>query len=170
MAKLSFAQAIKNLFSAHKKEDTEFFEAPADALIEGDIGVKNAMEHVDQLETECKEGMLCFKRYPALFNSVDDAKRYLSKFDSVLDMLCSISIEPANYIPFGILITFDDEDHEKRLRNAIETIKNECKNSFSCRNCKLRHSDGDVKLCYILETCPEEWELSDNNSDDRIFK
>ena len=56
MAKLSFAQAIKNLFSAHNKEDTEFFEDLADALIEGDIGAKNAMELVDQLEKECKEG------------------------------------------------------------------------------------------------------------------
>ena len=58
MAKLSFAQAIKNLFSAHKKEDTEFFEDLADALIEGDIGAKNAMELVDQLEKECKEGKI----------------------------------------------------------------------------------------------------------------
>ena len=58
MAKLSFAQAIKNLFSAHKNEDTEFFEDLADALIEGDIGAKNAMELVDQLEKECKEGKI----------------------------------------------------------------------------------------------------------------
>lgn len=58
MAKVSFAQAIKNLFSAHKKEDTEFFEDLADALIEGDIGAKNAMELVDQLEKECKEGKI----------------------------------------------------------------------------------------------------------------
>lgn len=58
MAKVSFAQAIKNLFSSHKKEDTEFFEDLADALIEGDIGAKNAMELVDQLEKECKEGKI----------------------------------------------------------------------------------------------------------------
>lgn len=58
MAKLSFAQAIKNLFSAHNKEDTEFFDDLADALIEGDIGAKNAMELVDQLEKECKEGKI----------------------------------------------------------------------------------------------------------------
>ena len=138
--------------------------------LKGKFVIRDKFTKLLATETECKEGMLCFKRYPALFNSVDDAKRYLSKFDNGLDKLCSISIEPVNYIPLGILITFDDEDHEKRLRNAIETIKNECKNSFSCRNCKLRHSDGDVKLCYILETCPEEWELADNNSDDRIFK
>lgn len=58
MAKLSFAQAIKNLFTAHKKEDSEFFEDLADALIEGDIGAKNAMALVDQLEAECKEGKI----------------------------------------------------------------------------------------------------------------
>ena len=138
--------------------------------LKGKFVIRDKFTKLLVTETECKEGMLCFIRYPALFNSVDDAKRYLSKFDSVLDMLCSISIEPVNDISFGILITFDDEDHEKRLRNAIETIKNECKNSFSCRNCKLRHSDGVVKLCYILETCPEEWELAYNNSDDRLFK
>lgn len=58
MAKLSFAQKIKNLFSSYKQEDEEFFEELADALIEGDIGAKNAMELVEQLEAECKEGKI----------------------------------------------------------------------------------------------------------------
>lgn len=58
MAKISFAQKIKNLFSSHSKEDEEFFEDLADALIEGDIGARNAMELVDQLEAECKDGKI----------------------------------------------------------------------------------------------------------------
>lgn len=58
MAKISFAQKIKNLFSSHKQEDEEFFEELADALIEGDIGAKNSMELVDKVEAECKEGKI----------------------------------------------------------------------------------------------------------------
>lgn len=58
MAKISFAQKIKNLFLSHSKEDEEFFEDLADALIEGDIGARNAMELVDQLEAECKDGKI----------------------------------------------------------------------------------------------------------------
>ena len=50
MAKLSFAQAIKNLFSAHNKEDTEFFEDLADALIEGDLRDKNMISNLDEGE------------------------------------------------------------------------------------------------------------------------
>ena len=55
MAKVSFAQKIKNLFGIHSSRNEEFFEDLADALIEGDIGAKNSMEIVDALEKKCKE-------------------------------------------------------------------------------------------------------------------
>ncbi|MBQ0003114.1 MAG: signal recognition particle-docking protein FtsY [Treponema sp.] len=55
MAKISFAQKIKNLFSSHSKKDDDFFDDLADALIEGDIGAKNAMMIVDELSEICKE-------------------------------------------------------------------------------------------------------------------
>ncbi len=55
MAKISFAQKIKNLFSSHSKADDEFFEDLLDALIEGDIGAKTAMELVDTLQKKCAE-------------------------------------------------------------------------------------------------------------------
>ena len=58
MAKISFAQKIKNLFSSHSSQDEEFFEDLADALIEGDIGAKNSMEIVDTLEKQCKDGKI----------------------------------------------------------------------------------------------------------------
>ncbi|MBQ0162388.1 MAG: signal recognition particle-docking protein FtsY [Treponema sp.] len=55
MAKISFAQKIKNLFSSHSSHDEDFFDDLADALIEGDIGAKNAMMIVDELSALCKE-------------------------------------------------------------------------------------------------------------------
>lgn len=55
MAKISFAQKIKNLFSSHSNHDEDFFDDLADALIEGDIGAKNAMMIVDELSALCKE-------------------------------------------------------------------------------------------------------------------
>lgn len=55
MAKISFAQKIKNLFSSHSNQDEEFFDDLADALIEGDIGAKNALMIVDELSRLCKE-------------------------------------------------------------------------------------------------------------------
>ncbi|WP_318661714.1 signal recognition particle-docking protein FtsY [Treponema sp.] len=58
MAKLSFAQKIKNLFSSHKDRNEDFFEDLLDALIEGDVGAKNSMEIVDLLEQQCREGKI----------------------------------------------------------------------------------------------------------------
>lgn len=58
MAKISFAQKIKNLFSSHNKQDEDFFDDLVDALIEGDIGAKTSMEIVDELQKDCKEGKI----------------------------------------------------------------------------------------------------------------
>ena len=54
MAKLSFSEKLKSLFGGNKKIDESFFEDLTDALIEGDIGAKTAMEIVDALEDKCK--------------------------------------------------------------------------------------------------------------------
>ena len=54
MAKLSFAQKFKNLFSS-KKIDEEFFEDLTDALVEGDMGAKMAYELTERLEKVCRE-------------------------------------------------------------------------------------------------------------------
>ena len=53
MAKMSFAEKIKNLFS--KKVNEEFFEEIEDALIEGDVGAKTAIEFSDKLKLICKK-------------------------------------------------------------------------------------------------------------------
>ena len=55
MAKISFAQKIKSLFSAHSVLNDDFFEDLTDALIEGDVGAKTAFELADKLEAACKE-------------------------------------------------------------------------------------------------------------------
>ncbi|MBP3771597.1 MAG: signal recognition particle-docking protein FtsY [Treponema sp.] len=54
MARLSFAQAFKNLFGS-KKIDADFFDDLTDALVEGDIGAKMAYELTEELEHICRE-------------------------------------------------------------------------------------------------------------------
>lgn len=55
MAKISFAQKIKNLFVGKNSSDDDFFDDLADALIEGDIGAAFAMEIVDSLCETCRK-------------------------------------------------------------------------------------------------------------------
>lgn len=55
MAKLSFARRIAQIFSSRKTVDEEFFEELCDALVEGDVGAKIAMEMTDSLESLCKK-------------------------------------------------------------------------------------------------------------------
>ena len=55
MAKMSFAEKLKNLFGGHKSSDDDFYDDLTDALIEGDIGAKSAVEIVDALQKKCKE-------------------------------------------------------------------------------------------------------------------
>lgn len=58
MAKLSFAQKLKSLLGLYKSESDEFFEDLTDALIEGDLGAKTAVEVVDELQEICREEKL----------------------------------------------------------------------------------------------------------------
>lgn len=53
--KKSFSESLKKLFGFYKAPDNEFFEELADALIEGDIGAKTAMEIEETLRAECKK-------------------------------------------------------------------------------------------------------------------
>lgn len=53
--KLSFAEKIKGLFSGRSAESEGLFDDLADALIEGDVGAKLAMELIDQLEASCRK-------------------------------------------------------------------------------------------------------------------
>lgn len=53
--KLSFAEKIKGLFSGRPAESEGLFDDLADALIEGDVGAKLAMELIDQLEASCRK-------------------------------------------------------------------------------------------------------------------
>ena len=55
MPKTSFAEKLKSLFNIHKSKDDEFFDELTDALIEGDIGAKTAVEIVESLQKKCKE-------------------------------------------------------------------------------------------------------------------
>lgn len=52
MGKISFAQRIKNLFSGSSVNE-EFYDDLTDALIEGDVGAKIAMEIADSVKEAC---------------------------------------------------------------------------------------------------------------------
>lgn len=54
MARIQFAQKIKELFSSKVAIDTDFFESLTDTLVEGDIGAKLAFNLVNELEKTCK--------------------------------------------------------------------------------------------------------------------
>ncbi|MBE6353564.1 signal recognition particle-docking protein FtsY [Treponema sp.] len=54
MSKLSFGQKLKSLFGLYKGAGDDFFEELTDALIEGDLGAKTAVEVVDALEKKCR--------------------------------------------------------------------------------------------------------------------
>lgn len=82
MSKISFAEKIRNLFSK-KIDNSEFFEDLTDALIEGDVGAKNAMQLVDDLESKCKEGKI---------SSPDQITQELCTM--LLDVVKEISLEP----------------------------------------------------------------------------
>lgn len=53
MSKMSFAEKIKNMFGGKRSTESDFYEELTDALIEGDIGAKNAVEITDSLEKKC---------------------------------------------------------------------------------------------------------------------
>lgn len=54
MAKLNFAANLKRLFGNHTKTDNSFFEDLTDSLIEGDIGVKTALDIGENLQKKCR--------------------------------------------------------------------------------------------------------------------
>ena len=53
--KLSFAEKIKGLFAGRSAQNDAFFDDLADALVEGDVGAKLAMELTNQLEASCRK-------------------------------------------------------------------------------------------------------------------
>jgi len=55
MAKFSFVDKIKNLFSSKSKISEDFYDDLTDALVEGDIGAKFAFELTEELRKICKE-------------------------------------------------------------------------------------------------------------------
>lgn len=78
--KLSFAEKLKNLFLSSKAETEDFFEDLTDALIEGDIGVKNAVQIVDELQKKCHENKI--KNQEEIFQNLKSL--ILSQIKSVL--------------------------------------------------------------------------------------
>ena len=55
MAKVSFAQRMRDLFGGRDKDDEALFDDLTDALIEGDVGAKAAVEIADALKVACQK-------------------------------------------------------------------------------------------------------------------
>ena len=51
----NFAQRVKKMFGLYQLPSEEFFEELTEALIEGDISTKIALEVESMLKKECKE-------------------------------------------------------------------------------------------------------------------
>ena len=80
MAKISFSEKIKSLFSG-KKESEEFYEELTDSLIEGDIGAKTAFEISDILEQNCKKNHISGEQAITL-----ELKKILLEYVKSLDL------------------------------------------------------------------------------------
>jgi fused signal recognition particle receptor len=55
MGKMSFAERIRSLFGLHSDTDGQFYDDLCDALIEGDVGAKTAVEITSLLRDECRK-------------------------------------------------------------------------------------------------------------------
>ncbi len=82
MAKLTFAQKFKSILSG-RKFDEDFFDDLTDALVEGDIGAKNAFEISERLQENCKKSGAAGE---------DDVKNELEKI--LLEYLRTSTPEP----------------------------------------------------------------------------
>ena len=85
MAKMSFAQKIKNLFAGKKSSDEDFFDDLADALIEGDVGAALAMQIVDSLCEVCRKEKI---------SSEDEILKKLKGLLLPYVKSCSLAVEP----------------------------------------------------------------------------
>lgn len=71
MAKITFAQKLKNLFSS-SKIDGDFFDELTDLLVEGDVGAKLAFELTEKLEDFCRK------------NKVFEQEKILEELEKIL--------------------------------------------------------------------------------------
>ena len=55
MAKISFAQRLRNLFARKTTVGDDFFDELTDALVEGDVGARLALAMTDELQRQCRE-------------------------------------------------------------------------------------------------------------------
>ena len=83
MARMKFADRLKNFFGIHKNRDDAFFEELSDLLIEGDLGAKTVFELVDELERTCRS------------QKIDDEKGILLQLKArLMDFVSAVNLEP----------------------------------------------------------------------------
>ena len=83
MARMKFADRLKNFFGIHKNRDDAFFEELSDLLIEGDLGAKTVFELVDELERTCSS------------QKIDDEKGILLQLKArLMDFVSAVNLEP----------------------------------------------------------------------------
>ncbi len=81
MARISFAEKLKNLFKGSQDDDV-FFEDLTDSLIEGDVGAKTAFEITERLETVCAKNHVSGERETRL-----ELKRILLEYVKETELL-----------------------------------------------------------------------------------
>lgn len=73
--------------------------------------IKNKISGLVVTEFEHKDGYLCFTRYPAVFDSESDARRYLIEYgltESDMDYICIENTNISYFNNGGVLVTFED--------------------------------------------------------------
>lgn len=93
MAKVSFAEKLKNLFRS-SKVDEDFFEELTDILVEGDIGAKMAFEITGELEEYCHKNKIL---------SEEEIKALLKEKLSQYVKTCSIPVQKGRVNLFMLL-------------------------------------------------------------------
>lgn len=132
--------------------------------IVGKFGIQDLVTKAFATESIPAKGSLSFARYPAVFNTKEDAGMYMEINGCVDDDRYSIEeLHSVNW-QVAALITFDDEVAEVKkettaddLTAALKLIRETCRDHDSCGYCPLR--SGLFNTCSVIEKRPEEWVL-----------
>lgn len=144
--------------------------------IVGKFGIQDLVTKAFATESIPAKGALSFARYPAVFNTKEDAGMYM-EINGCADYV-RYSIEELYSVNWqvAILITFDEVAEVKKettaddLTAALILIRETCRDHDSCTHCPLR-LDSSHSGCSVIEKRPEEWVLVNDKlkEADRLF-
>lgn len=127
----------------------------------GKFAIKDVVSDNFATEADSIEGFLSFLRLPAVFNTEDDAKKYLKNNGCLGNSNYMVNRLVHTDWSAAILVTFNDEtdttiDDIEKIVDTLRTIREVCKEHTDCKNCMFgRVGSG----CSITEIRPDRWVL-----------